>query len=57
MICFKNKKIYLTLDEKIEMYEKLPDDEKGNFEIYDWGEDLGKEILEFEGICNGDVLI
>lgn len=56
MICFKNKKIYLTLDERIEMCEKLPDDDKGNFEIYDWGEDLGKEILEFEGICNGDVL-
>ena len=37
------KKKHLTLEERIDMFEKLPDDEKGYIETYDWGEDLGKE--------------
>ena len=28
------------------MFEKLSNNEKGNIELYDWDEDLGKEIFE-----------
>ena len=34
------------IEERIEMFEKLSNDEKGSVESYDWGEDLGKEILK-----------
>lgn len=41
----KEKNKHLTFEKRIDMYEKLPDYEKGTFEIYEWGEDLGKEKL------------
>jgi len=43
IIISKPKKKHLTLEERIEMFEKLSDKEKGVIESYDWGEDLGKE--------------
>lgn len=46
IIISKPKKRHLTLEERIEMYEKASDSEKGNIETYDWGEDLGKEIID-----------
>lgn len=46
IIISKPKKKHLTLEERIEMFEKLSNDEKGSVESYDWGEDLGKEILK-----------
>ena len=46
IIISKLKKKHLTLEERIDMFEKLSDDEKGNIESYDWGEDLGKEIFD-----------
>lgn len=45
IIISKPKKRHLTLEERIEMFENLSDNEKGNVESYDWGEDLGKEIF------------
>ena len=45
IIISKPKKKHLTLEERIEMFEKLSNDEKGSVESYDWGEDLGKEKL------------
>ena len=45
IIISKPKKKHLTLEERFEMFEKLSDNEKGNIESYDWGEDLGKEII------------
>ena len=46
IIISKPKKKHLTLEERIEMFEKLSDNEKGNIASYDWGEDLGKEIFD-----------
>lgn len=46
IIISKPKKRHLTLEERIEMFENLSDNEKGNVESYDWGEDLGKEIFD-----------
>ena len=46
IIISKLKKKHLTLEERIDMFEKLSDDEKGNIESYDWGEDVGKEKLD-----------
>jgi len=38
------KKKHITLEERIKMFEKLPDTEKGHVESYDWGEARGKEL-------------
>ena len=46
IIISKPKKKHLTLEERIEMFEQLPSNEKGLVESYDWGEDLGKEIFD-----------
>lgn len=46
IIISKPKKKHLTLEERFEMFERLPDSEKGKIESYDWGEDLGKEIFD-----------
>lgn len=46
IIISKPKKKHLTLEERLEMFEKLPNNEKGNVESYDWGSDLGKEIID-----------
>ena len=46
IIISKPKKKHLTLEERFEMYEQLPNNEKGIVESYDWGEDLGKEIFD-----------
>lgn len=40
------QKNHLTLEERFEIYEKLPDDEKGRAKPYDWGEDVGREIID-----------
>ena len=46
IIISKPKKKHLTLEERFEMFEQLPDNEKGIAESYDWGEDVGKEIFD-----------
>lgn len=46
IIISKPKKRHLTLEERIEMFEKLSNNEKGTIESYDWGEDLGKEKID-----------
>lgn len=46
IIISKPKKKHLTLEERFEMFEDLPDNEKGTIESYDWGNDLGKEIID-----------
>ncbi len=46
IIIAKPKKRHLTLEERVEMFKSLPNDEKGNAESYDWGEDLGKEKFD-----------
>ena len=45
IIISKPKKKHITLEERIEQFEKLPNKEKGTLDSYDWGEDLGKENL------------
>jgi len=46
IIISKPKKKHLTLEERFEMFEKLPSNEKGTIDSYDWGEDLGKEKID-----------
>ena len=46
IIISKPKRKHLTLEERFEIFEKLPNQEKGCVESYDWGEDLGKEIFD-----------
>jgi len=46
IIISKPKKKHLTLEERFEMFEDLPDNDKGIVESYDWGNDLGKEIID-----------
>lgn len=46
IVILKPKKKHLTFEERLEMFEKLPNNKKGNVESYDWGEDLGKEIFD-----------
>lgn len=46
IIISKPKRKHLTLEERFEMFEKLPDNDKGIVESYDWGNDLGKEIID-----------
>ena len=42
----KSTKKIKSLKERFEEYEKLPDNQKGNVEPYDWGKDVGKEIIK-----------
>ena len=46
IIISKPKKKHLTLEDRIVMYEKTPVIEKGSIESYNWGEDVGKEIID-----------
>jgi len=46
IIISKPIKKHLTLEEKIKMFEHLPNKEKGETILYDWGDDLGKEIID-----------
>ena len=46
IIISKPKKKHLTLEERFEMFDELPDNDKGTIESYDWGNDLGKEIID-----------
>ena len=46
IIISKLKKKHLTLEERFEMFEQLPNVQKGAVESYDWGEDVGKEIID-----------
>ena len=46
IIISKPKKKHLTFDERIDMFEQLPNDDKGLVESYDWGKDLGKENID-----------
>ena len=46
IIISKPKKKHLTLEERIDKFEKLPREEKGTVEPFDWGSDLGKEIID-----------
>ena len=42
----KSTKKNKSLKERFEEYEKLPDNQKGSVEPYDWGKDVGKEIIK-----------
>ena len=46
IIISKPKRKHLTLEERFEMFEELPNNDKGIVESYDWGNDLGKEIID-----------
>lgn len=43
IIISKPKKKHKTLEERVEEFRNLPNEEKGNVEAFDWGDDLGKE--------------
>lgn len=43
IIISKHEKNHMTLRERIVEYNKLPKDEKGKVEEYNWGEDMGLE--------------
>ena len=43
IIISKSKKNHKTIEERFEMFNKLPNQEKGRVETYNWKEDLGKE--------------
>ena len=43
IIISKSKKKHKTLEEEICNIWKLPKEDKGKIEDYDWGKDLGKE--------------
>ena len=45
-IIISKKKIHKTFEERIAMFEKLSDEDKGAVATYDWGEDLGKEKFD-----------
>lgn len=45
IIIFRPQKKHKTLEERFAEFEKLDDSKKGITELYDWGEDLGKEIF------------
>ena len=46
IIISKSKKNHKTIEERFEMFNKLPNQEKGRVETYNWKEDLGKEKFE-----------
>ena len=46
IIISKPKKRHLTLEERLEIFNSLPDKEKGSVDPYDWGEDLEKEKFD-----------
>ena len=46
IIISKPKKKHLTLEERFKKFEKLPNNEKGTVDSYDWGDDLGKEKID-----------
>jgi len=46
IIISKPQKKHLTLEERFALFEKLPEKEKTGKEPYDWGSDLGKEIID-----------
>ena len=46
IIISKPKKKHMTLEERFKMYEDLPVEETAVAESYDWGEDIGKEIID-----------
>ncbi len=43
IIISKSKKNHKTIEERLAMFNKLPNQEKGRVETYNWKEDLGKE--------------
>ena len=45
IIISKSKRKHKTLEERFEEFRNLPDEEKGSVDVFDWGEDLGKEKL------------
>ena len=46
IIISKAKKKHLTFEERIVMFEKTQKNETVVVEPYDWGEDVGKEIID-----------
>lgn len=43
IIILRKTQKHKTLEERIEEFNKLPDEEKGSVEPFDWGNDVGKE--------------
>ncbi len=43
IIISKQIRKHKTLEERLEEFKNLPNEEKGSVEAFDWGEDLGKE--------------
>lgn len=46
IIISKPKKQHKTFEERIKLFENLPNKEKSGVESYDWGRDLGKEKID-----------
>ena len=46
IIISKPRKGHLTFEERVSMYENLSKSDKEEVLSYDWGEDVGKEILD-----------
>ena len=46
IIISKFKKKHLTLEDRFELFEQSNNYENSIVESYDWGEDLGKEIID-----------
>lgn len=46
IIISKSKKKHKTIEERFAMFKKLPNEDKGKIEDYDWGKDLGKEKFD-----------
>lgn len=46
IVISKPKKKHLTFEERLKMFKQLPNNEKGTVESYDWGEDVGKELID-----------
>ena len=46
IIISKPRKKHLTLEERFDSFKNLSDNDKGTVASYDWGEDLGKEIID-----------
>lgn len=46
IIITKQSKKHKTLEERFEEFNKLPNEEKGSVETFDWGNDLEKEKFD-----------
>lgn len=45
IIITKYKKNHLSFDDRVKMFEKLSNSENEQIDSYDWGDDVGKELI------------